>query len=118
MGFSPREQTVAVVSGYRIEIEPWVNLVPHPMGCIFGVLMDATHEELASVYAKLAVPYQPYPVLAQAGSSPVPALTFIAGAMARAAPDPAHVEPLIESARELGFPAWYVDQIRSFISLG
>lgn len=116
VGLTKREQTVASVPGFRIQIQPWVNLVRDPWSTCFGILMETSHADLANTYSKLAVKYLPFPVIARTDQGLFPALTYLAEDMESREPDPEHVAPLLETAQRLDFPAWYVDEIRSFLS--
>jgi hypothetical protein len=118
VGLVEREKRIASLSGYQIEIKPWVTLRPQALSVAFGIVMPATHEELNSVYAKLAVRYAPWPVLVRSERDWIPALTYLAEPMTPRDPDADHVRPLLEAARGLGFPGWYIEEIESFLLRG
>ena len=115
VGLPQREQIVAAVPGFQIRIEPWVTLQPCPLSTCYGVVMPVSHQELEAVYAKLAVPYFPYPVIAQTADTAIAALTYLAGPMERRVADEAHIAPLLSAAEGLNFPGWYLNEIRSFL---
>jgi hypothetical protein len=43
-----------------------------------------------------------------------PALCFIAEDLETRAADPAYVNRILQPARELGFPAWYIRKLEAF----
>lgn len=118
VGLVERERKIGSLPGYQIEIKPWVTLRPLARSVSYGIVMPATHEELNSVYAKLAVRYAPWPVLVRSEQDWIPALTYLAGPMTPRDADADHVGPLLEAARELGFPRWYIDEIEAFLPRG
>ena len=48
---APERLEVARLDGYDIRIAPRANLVPSPQHCVYGVLTQVTHAELARLYA-------------------------------------------------------------------
>jgi predicted O-methyltransferase YrrM len=114
----PDRLDVARLDEFDIRIGPRANLVPAPGRCVYGVVADATHEELARLYAHaqavLGETYAPSPVLVQAASGTwLPALCYLAAAMTPRTPDPAYVERIVAPAREHGFPAWYIARLEA-----
>ena len=112
----PQHLAVARLDGYDIKIAPRANLVPSTERCVYGVLADATHAELARLYAHaktvLGETYLPHPVLVQSRAGAwLPALCYIAPSMEPAPPDPAYVDRIVRPARELGFPDWYIRRL-------
>ena len=109
---------VARLDGYDIRIAPRANLVPSSQHCVYGVIAEATHAELARLYSHakdvLGETYLPHPVLIQllAGAWH-PALCYIAPSMEPRPPDPAYVDRIIQPARELGLPAWYIKRLEA-----
>lgn len=118
VGLAPERLEVARLDGYDIRVAPRANLVPSPEHCVYGVLAEATHAELARLYAHaqdvLGETYLPHPVLTQALSGGWrPALCYIAPGMSPAPPDPAYLERILAPARELGFPHSYMARLES-----
>jgi hypothetical protein len=114
----PERIEVARLDGYDIRIAPRANLVPSEQQCVCGTLVEATHAELARLYAHakdvLGETYLPHPVLAQTRDGAWwPALCYIAPSMASRPPDPAYVDRIVGPARELGFPGWYIARLES-----
>lgn len=114
----PEAFEVARLDGYDIRIAPRANLVPSAQHCVYGVLAQATHAELARLYTHakdvLGETYLPYPVLVQdCRGAWVPALCYIAPSMVFRQPDPAYVDRIVQPARAFGFPAWYIRRLES-----
>ncbi len=104
---------VARLDGYDIQIAPRANLVVSSERCVYGVLAEATHAELARLYAHakgvLGEEYLPHPVLVQITSGAwLSALCYLAPAMDPGPPDPAYVDRIVQPAREFRFPDWYI----------
>ncbi len=115
VGLKVRRQAVATLANYALTFEPWVNLRRSPGDCVYGLLMEVSHEDLATAYAKLKVRYLPWPVVAWADDGGLhPALCYIAPHMAAGPIDAEHVENLAKPAEALGFPPAYVASIRRF----
>jgi hypothetical protein len=113
----PERFEVARLDGYDIRIAPRASLVPSTETCVYGVLAEATHAQLARLYAHakdvLGETYLPHPVLAQTRAGAwLPALCYIAPSMVPRPPDPAYVDRIVQPARELGFPDWYVSRLQ------
>jgi hypothetical protein len=114
----PERFEVGRLDGYDIRIAPRANLVRSLEHSVYGVLAEASHAELARLYAHakdvLGETYLPHPVLTQTmAGSWRPALCYIAPFMTPGQPDPAYVDRIIGPARELGFPSWYINRIES-----
>jgi hypothetical protein len=115
---APDRLEVARLDGHDIRIAPRANLVPSGRDCVYGVIAEATHAELARLYAHardvLGEVYLPHPVLVQTPAGAWwPALCYIAPSMTPRRPEPDYVERILAPARELGFPAWYVVRLES-----
>jgi hypothetical protein len=121
VGLSPATWQPGSLPGFDIRIAPRANLVRAAGQVVFGVLATATHTELARLYAHardvLGEIYLPEAVLVhtQAGTWQ-PALCYVASQMLERPADPAYVERILQPARELGFPAWYLARLASFRS--
>jgi hypothetical protein len=119
---APDRWEVARLSGFDVRIAPRANLVRSPADSVYGILATATHDELARLYAHardvLGETYLPEPVLAEAldGGQLRPALCYLAPAMAPAPAAPDYLARILGPARDLGFPAWYLDRLASFSS--
>ena len=116
VGLHPSARCLAVLPGFDLTIAPWVNLVPRPGSLSYGLLLEVRHEELDHVYGQLKAPYRPMPVVAyQLDGLLRPALCYMVPQMPEGPAEAAHIEPLIQSGEELGFPDWYLRKIRSFL---
>jgi len=111
----------AKLSGFDIRIQPRANLIRSDQHCVYGIIATATHQELARLYAHakdvLGETYLPEAVLVETRDGKwKPALCYICPAMEPKPADNAYVERIAKPARELGFPAWYIERIESFRS--
>jgi hypothetical protein len=114
-GYVPLKMEIAQLCGFDVRTQPLVTLVRSERDSVYGVLCDATHRELDHLYGQAWVQeYQPEPVVVvAAGGRLVPALCYIAPAHVVALPDRAYLERVLEPARELGFPSWYVQRLEA-----
>ena len=115
---APDRFEVARLDGYDIQIAPRANLVPSDRYCVYGVLAEATHGELARLYSHardvLGETYLPHPVLTQSAAGAWwPALCYIAPSMVPRPPDPAYVHRIVAPARDFGFPDWYIARLEA-----
>ena len=119
VGLIPKTWEVASLPGFDICISPRANLVRSPGEVVFGVLAQATHAELDRLYDHarnvLGEVYLPEAVLVQTQTGGwQPALCYIATHMVERKAEPAYVERILQPARELGFPGWYLARLESF----
>lgn len=115
VGLTLAAPVTAILHGYTLVFEPWVNLRCDPGGHVYGLLAAVPHAMLAQVYERLAARYDPYPVTCVVDDGQLrPALCYIAPTMSSGPIDRTHVENLAEGAAECGFPDAYVTMIRSF----
>lgn len=116
VGVHPTRRIVATLSGYGLDIRPYVNLEPRQGEQAFGLVMWVTHADLERLYGQLKIRYDPVAVLVRTiDDQYLPALCYLAADMPEGQADEAHVRMLLEPAERLGFPAWYLDRIRSFL---
>jgi len=115
----PARLEVARLSGYDICIQPRANLVRSDQHSVYGVVAGATHTELLRLYAHaqnvLGESYVPEPVLVQTSDQRwLPVLCYISHSMKpRPVTDAAYVERILQPARDLGFPRWYIQRLES-----
>jgi hypothetical protein len=119
VGLVPERWEVARLDGFDIRIQPRANLVRSDQHRVYGVVATATHAELARLYAHardvLGEVYLPEAVLVQTPAGLWrPALCYICPGMAPRPADSAYVERIIDPARDLGFPEWYVARLESW----
>ena len=115
----PARFEVARLSGYDLTISPLANLVPAEQSVVYGVLAEATHEELDRLYQHarevLGGVYLPRPVLVETLDGYLkPALCYIAPELNGEPPAPEYVARIVEPARAHGFPGWYITHLQSF----
>lgn len=115
-GFKPKRVELAKLSGFDIRIQPLANLVRSDQHCVYGILCEATHAELAGLYGQAWVgTYLPEAVVVETIDGRLaPALCYIAPP---AEPEPAksdYLDRIIGPARQHGFPAWYLERLESF----
>ena len=65
-GISPTSPRRGRVQGYSLRIGQRATLIPDPHGCVYGVLMDLSHNEIERLYAEPSVRvYRPEAVVAE-----------------------------------------------------
>lgn len=112
----PEGFRVARLLGWDIRIGPHATLEPKDSAAVYGVVVECTHEELDRLYGQDWVgAYLPEAVLVDIDGAFLPALTYIKWDGEPAPAEPDYVERIASPAEKLGFPAWYVSHIRSFI---
>jgi hypothetical protein len=115
-GFVPERVEAARLWGFDIRIQPLASLVRSDRHCVYGILCEATHAELARLYGQAWVgTYLPEAVLVEGeGGRLLPALCYLAPSppVAPAAGD--YLDRIIGPAREYGFPEWYLARLESF----
>jgi hypothetical protein len=119
VGIVPDRFEVARLAGYDIVIAPRANLVPSPDQCVYGLLAQLTHPELARLYAHaqdvLGETYLPHPVLVETRQGRwQPALCYIAPAMEPGPAETAYVDRILAPAREHAFPGPYLARLERF----
>jgi hypothetical protein len=116
LGVNPAHREKAVLSGYELTISPYVNLRREPFGTVFGQIMSVSHDELTKIYQQLKVKYLPQAVsVADSNGQQVAALCYMAPHMDPGIAEYDHVWMLLDAALQNGFPAWYLELIRSFM---
>ncbi len=116
---APRRWQVATLAGFDLVIQPRANLVAAPGRTAWGILAEATHAELARLYAHasgvLGETYLPHPVVVTPVDGPErAALCYLCPDMKPRPADAAYVERIAAPAREHDFPADYLSRIESF----
>ncbi len=117
----PPRVEVARLPGFRLTIGPLANLEPAAQATAFGILTSLTHAELERLYDHarnvLGGLYRPRAVVVESldrRGCGVPALCYLAPALARRPPARDYVERIAHAARRHGLPAEYVRHIESF----
>ena len=114
-GFYPQQIEVAKLSGYDIAFDPHANIFHSDQHAICGILVYPSHQELSKLYARDGVGvFLPEAVLVETSDHKlVPAMCYVPPARGSQSADLVYVEKLIESAKEHGFPAWYLSRLQN-----
>lgn len=98
-GFVPDRIDLARLWGFDILIETLATLVRSDRHCVYGIICEATHAELRSLYGQdwLGGTYLPEAVLAEAGDGRL---------MPASVTSPPVVRPRV--------PAWYIERVERF----
>ncbi len=112
-GYAPARVEVARLFGFDVQTQPLVTLTRSDHHCVYGILCEASHEELARLYGQDWVKaYLPEPVVvATLDGRWVPALCYIDPARRPVPPERAYLERVLAPARELSFPDWYLTRL-------
>jgi hypothetical protein len=115
VGYQPNKMDIARLDGFDIAIRPLATLVPSDQHCVYGVLTLATHAELAKLYGEHWVrAYLPQAVVVTTRDAALhSALCYIASSNTGEAPFERYLDHIIEPARQLGFPAWYIGRLEA-----
>ena len=118
-GVTPGRIVPARLNGFELCIRPRGNLARSDRSCVYGVITEVTHEDLARLYSDLeerfGLKYLPEAVLAEALDGTVrPALCYIAPHMEDAPATKEYVNELAEAVRAAGLPEWYAEFVESF----
>lgn len=116
----PARFEVARLDGYDISIGPLANVHKAEGKTVWGVLASATQDELDHLYAHarnvLGGVYEPQlvPVTTLSGRVEA-ALCYVAESLPKAPASADYVGRIVRPARELGFPAEYIERLESFL---
>ena len=115
-GFHPERIEVARLSGFDIDFCPHACISRSDQHAICGILVQATHAELNSLYSMDGVGiFLPEAVLVHTDDGRMqPALCYIPPARGDQPADLEYLERLLATAREYGFPQWYLERLQSF----
>ena len=120
VGLVPNRFEVARLDDYDISIRPLANVFESKGRTVWGVVASATGQELDRLYAHarniLGGVYLPCPVSVSTGSETIEAaLCYIADSLPEAPANADYVHRILAPARELGFPAEYIERLASFL---
>lgn len=119
-GFNPANPRLAQVAGYRLRIGDRATLEASEHACVFGSVMDLDREELDLLYGEKSVAdYVPEQMLAidrQGKSHAV--ISYILPLEKVSGSNHEYARLLALTARKIGFPAGYVDEIESWVRAG
>jgi hypothetical protein len=116
-GFHPAHIEVAKLSGFDIKIDPHANIIRSDQHCIYGILVQATHNELNSLYSMDGVGvFLPEAVNVELQNGSLrPALCYIPPPRVSKPADVEYLLRLISTAQEYVFPVWYVQKLKSLL---
>lgn len=115
----PASYEVARLNGFDIDVQPLSTLVPDDARSVYGIVAEVTHVNLTVLYTLDWVGrYDPYPVLVETNEGHlIPSLCYISSPAENekspAAED--YVMSIINPARALGFPSWYIKRLEEFL---
>ncbi|NRF70275.1 gamma-glutamylcyclotransferase [Aquincola sp. S2] len=115
-GLQPETVDVARLSGFDIRIDPHASISRSDRHAIYGILVQATHEELNRLYGRDGVGvFLPEAVIVEtAGRRLQPAICYISPAHGGQPADIDYLDRLLAAAADYGFPQWYRDHLASF----
>src|SRR5262249_47865962 len=118
VGYYADKSEVARLDGFHIALRPLATLVPSDQHCVYGVLAAATHDQLEKLYGEEWVrDYKPEAVIVRTRDDAIhPALCYIAWKQTGEAPFEDYLNHIIQPARQLVFPAWYVERLQRLSS--
>jgi hypothetical protein len=121
LGVVPERYEVARLNGFDIRIQPVANLIRSDQGCVYGIVVLVTHDDLRRLYdyvqTDLAGIYLPEPVLVETLDGKwKAALCYISPAMEPRTPTNEYIERIVGPAKQYGFPNWYIARLDAFRS--
>ena len=119
LDYRPRKYEVARLPGFDITIAPIANLARSEQHTTYGIVATGTHIELSRLYDHaehvLGGRYLPEAVLVQTMQGHwISALCYIAPKLSGESADTDYVDRILQPAKVLGFPPWYIDRLESF----
>jgi hypothetical protein len=119
LDYVPAQVEVARLWGFDLRFAPLATLETADAACVYGILVSATHAELARLYGEAWVSsYVPEAVVVETVAGRwSPALVYIAWGATPPRPFDQYVEHILEPARQYRFPDWYLRRIREMSEL-
>jgi len=114
-GFDAPQLEACTLDGFDIAIERLATLAPSENSTVYGALAHATHAELRGLYGQEWLgSYVPEPVVVRdrSGNLRIALCFFSPRAPERPAAD--YLDWIVDAARELGFPDWYVAKLEAW----
>lgn len=110
-----RPLEVAWDEGFDITFSPSATLVPSTKDIVYGVVAELTQEELDILYAPewLKDYKSRFIMVKTCDRRELTAMCYIASPLVNAPPKSDYVARLIDTARTLGFPSWYIERLNS-----
>ena len=116
-GLTPQRAEVGRLHGFDILIETLATLRRSKDDAVYGIVCQASHAELRSLYGQdwLGGTYLPEAVVIETDSGRwIPALCYVAPTRPPSRPAADYLDWIIAPAREYGFPDWYIERLESF----
>ena len=115
-GLVPEKIDVARLNGFQIYLCPHACIQRSDEHSIYGILVQATHEELNKLYTMPGVGvFLPQAVLVETCDGKLqPTLCYIPPTRGDKPADQEYLEHLVKVARQYDFPEWYVRRLESF----
>jgi hypothetical protein len=115
-GLQPDRIEIARLSGFDIHISPHASISRSDQHSIYGILVQATHEELHTLYSidGVGVFLAEAVIVETSAGTLQPAMCYIPPTPDNKPADQAYLEEILKAAREYGFPDWYVKKLESF----
>jgi len=113
----PEEIQKAKLEGFDIRIEPLATLAQDNTSTTYGIVCKVTHEELETLYnLDWVAKYNPEAVIVETeDGNQIPALTYISDPPDKSPAAQDYVLRIVEPAKDLGFPDWYIDMLKQFL---
>ena len=114
------EVGTATLDGHRLIItsDGYASVVPEPGGIVHGLLWRLAPPDIAALNAYESLDTGLYRVVTlpvQAGARQVSAMVYVGRTHTPGLPRPGYLEAMLAAARELEFPAAYVDALARWL---
>jgi len=111
-----REAGIATLAGHRLIIttDGYASVVPEPGGIVHGLLWRLAPRDIAALNAYESLDTGLYRVVTlpvRAESRQVSAMVYLARTHTPGLPRPGYIEAVLAAARELDFPADYIEAL-------
>ncbi len=116
----PEHHEIAQLHGFDIYVQPIANLIPSDSRSVYGILLATSREKhhrilTALTQGTMGSVYLPEAVLVETQEGKwKSALCYIAARGEPKASHPDYLDPFVKSAKEWGFPEWYIKHLESF----
>lgn len=117
-GVRPTESTIGYIDGFGLHIGKRATLLPEANSRAFGMLMEITSEDVATLYSEQSVAdYVAEPVIVKLpGDIQVSAVSYVLPAAPLSGVNPEYAAALLALATKLGLPASYLAHIRKSVA--
>ena len=119
--FFPDHYEVARLHGFDISIQPLANIFPSESCTVYGILLATTREKhhrmltALTTLGAMGTIYLPQAVLVETSDGKWKAALCYTSSREEPKPSPPdYLDPLVHSAKEWGFPEWYIKHLESF----